>query len=397
MPSYSSRSPSRTAPPTRSDVATRSTGYEEEQERWAAWRASGGQEEQETQGQEAEESETPVLDQAEEVDSGSSEPVDHDAELEAYWAARGGGAQEEEQQEEQSQETTPARQETTPAREETQARTEEPAPRAREEREASQARAPAQEVGLPAMEESTARNARAVTGKAMKRLGAAKAAINHTKKVLKHGAGNQFEALKDTKFNSYFRMAAMRDPECWELDPALIPMARKYPDALTAAKADLAQGGNCGEHAALAFDFLASKMGGEQVNKVSVAGLDHAFVIIGNLAGDKDADMAVCDPWPTGPTACLWDEHFAFKADRSQIKTANSSAGGQEDIKAMFASGLRLSAKGEAMIQQSLDQETTDKELEKGTQGDHPWIWQHRDAVSGRARPYRTAGGQGQS
>jgi hypothetical protein len=216
----------------------------------------------------------------------------------------------------------------------------------------------------------------------MTRLAAARAGIDHTKQVMSQGAGNQYEALEDTNFNSYFRMAAMRDPECWILDPNLFDLANQYPDALTAAKADLAAGGNCGEHAMVAFDYLRTR-GGHTVNRADKSGLDHAFVILGDIGTDSDADLVVCDPWPTAPTACLWEDHFGYTPDPGQLNTRNTaSAEDTEDIKAILAQGLRLSAKGEEMIQYAFDEERTKEELEKGTSGDKPWIWNQVGAAS---------------
>ncbi len=233
-----------------------------------------------------------------------------------------------------------------------------------------------------------------VSAEAMKRLVAAKNAINHTKQVLEFGGGNQFEALKDSNFNSYFRMAAMRDPECWEMHPGIRQLAAKYPDALTAAKADLAQGGNCGEHAQVAFDYLRQFFSGDVVNRCDVAGLDHAFIIIGNVMGEDDADLAVSDPWPTSPTACMWMDHFAYKSDKSKINIRATAQNDPAAVKEALAKGIRLSAKGKAMLEAKFDDERTEKELEKGTDSSSGknWIWQHADSASGGPINYNTGG-----
>lgn len=228
-----------------------------------------------------------------------------------------------------------------------------------------------------------------VSEKAMTRINDAQSAIDQTKSVLSHGAGNQKEALEATKFNSYFRMAAMRDRDAWEIDPSVYHLARKYPNALTAAKADLAQGGNCGEHAAIAYDWLRANTS-HQLHKSAKEGLDHAFVVIGDVEKDGDDELVVSDPWPTAPTACLWEDHFAFTPERDELKRHNSTTGDGEDVKAAIAKGLRLSAKGMAMVRNSLSEERTKEEIEKGTEGDKPWIWEHPDAAS-RKYTYETA------
>lgn len=223
---------------------------------------------------------------------------------------------------------------------------------------------------------------KAVSGRAMGRLAAAQAAVDETKRILAFGAGNQYSALNASSFNSYFRMAAMRDPEAWEMAPAVEPLADAYPEALTTAKAGLAQGGNCGEHAAIAFDFLRRNVPGEHVNRADKSGLDHAFVIIGDTSKDADHELVVSDPWPSQATATLWEDHFAFTADRAELNIRNTAVDDPQDVAAAIAAGLKLTAKGIAMLNQALTDEVMEKELKQGTQGDHPWIWNHPDAAA---------------
>jgi hypothetical protein len=230
-----------------------------------------------------------------------------------------------------------------------------------------------------------------VSPKAMARLGHARKAISHTKGVLKHGGGNQKEALKATNFNSAFRVSAMRDDDCWVIDPAVQPWANRYPEAMTAAKADLAAGGNCGEHAAVAYDFLRMNASGETVNRVGHT-MDHAFVLIGNLGKDDKTEIVACDPWPTAPTACTWEDHFAFTTDPTELATNNTVKGDDRDVKAIILAGLKLSAKGEAYVKHAYNAEETDKAIEDGLKNhppsaEHPdgqkiWIWVHPNAAT---------------
>lgn len=223
-----------------------------------------------------------------------------------------------------------------------------------------------------------------VSSGAMRRLEKAKAAITYTKETLSFGAGNQYDALKDSKFNSYFRMKTMRDPECWVLAPSIRALASQHPDALTAAMAELAQGGNCGEHAQLGFEFLRATATGETINRCDVEGLDHAFVIMGEVKTESDSSLAVCDPWPTDPTACLWEDHFAHTPDKAKINVRRTEKADGKDVKSVIAAGLKLSRKGEMMIQATFDEQRTEEELKKGTSredGAHPWIWRHADAA----------------
>ena len=48
---------------------------------------------------------------------------------------------------------------------------------------------------------------------------------------------------------------------------------------------------------------------------------------------------------------------------------------------------LKLTPKGLAMIEDSLSEEETDKEIKEGTKGDHPWIWRHRN-TAGHGKEY---------
>lgn len=227
-----------------------------------------------------------------------------------------------------------------------------------------------------------------VSGKAGARLAHARAAIEHTKKVMKFGAGNQASALRATNFNSYFRLKVMRTDRFWEIDESVREVAARNPAALTAAKADIAHGGNCGEHATVAFDFLRATARGQQFQMCAKSGLDHAFVIIGDLgSSDTDADLVVSDPWPTAPTACLWEDHFAHTPDRTKIATRYSAVGDGANDKAVIAAGLRLTAEGQRMLTQTLSDQDTEQQVTDGLGG---WVWEHPNAAaSGRDYDYQ--------
>lgn len=236
-----------------------------------------------------------------------------------------------------------------------------------------------------------------VSGKAAKRLPLAQDAIRHTKSVIAFGAGNQYDALKKTHFNTYYRLLVMRGSQYWEIDPSVKPLAAQYPEALTAAKADLAKGGNCGEHAEVAFDYLRVKAVGETLSLSDVEGLDHAFVLLGDLSTDGDHDLVVSDPWPTKATACLWEDHFAHVADRKKVHVRRSTVADGQNVKEVIARGLRLKPEGKALLERQLTPEQTQNELEKGSDpsSGHPWIWQHpRTTGPGRDYAYTRQNGQ---
>lgn len=232
-----------------------------------------------------------------------------------------------------------------------------------------------------------------VSGKAMGRLLAAQMGIEETKRLLPHGAGNQKEALEATNFNSYFRMAAMRDPSLWDMDPAVAELAQQNPQALTTAMAQQAGGGNCGEHAQIAFDFLRRNLPGDKISQVDVSGLDHAFILIGDQEKDAPEDLVICDPWPTQATACLWVDHFAYTPDKTKLNNRGSAQGDTRDVASEISAGLRLNERGQAFIQQEFTPERTAEEIKKGTEGDKPWIWNHSNA---EAETFRYRVGEGE-
>lgn len=237
-----------------------------------------------------------------------------------------------------------------------------------------------------------------VSGRGMARLMAAQMGIEHTKEVLAYGGGNQKEALEETNFNSYYRMDAMRKNEFWSGTPEAIELAKKHPQALTAAKARHAQGGNCGEHAMVAFDYLRQNLGGDKVSQVDVEGLDHAFVMIGDMDKDNASDLVICDPWPTAPVACLWEDHFAYTSDNSKINKRATVINDTEDYASQIYAGLTFSEEGQKYIQQSMTdeqvQEQFDKDDKRAEDGESRWIWEHSDAHASDAQyAYRMAEG----
>ncbi|MBP8809706.1 MAG: hypothetical protein KBG48_11955 [Kofleriaceae bacterium] len=214
-----------------------------------------------------------------------------------------------------------------------------------------------------------------VTATAAARLAQARNAITATKAVMNFGAGNQVEALKKTNLNSMARLQVMREDSYWEIAPEVRAIAGANPEALIAAKADLAHGGNCGEHAWVAYHYLRQNAAGQHIQVSAKDGLDHAFVLIGDVQGeDKDNEIAVADPWPTRARACLWEDHFAFTPDRTKIEDYASMVADGESKKAAIAAGLRLSAEGQAYVNAKASQEETDEVVGKSKEYH---LWNH--------------------
>ncbi len=233
-------------------------------------------------------------------------------------------------------------------------------------------------------EDDDARPKKKVGGDAMGRLGLAQKAIAHTKAIFKFGAGNQMEAIRATGANSTIRMNVMRDEnnEYWDIAESVYELINDNMAAFTAAKAELMDGGggNCGEHADVAFDYLCVAGQGNTVTVSQQKDFDHAFVLIGNLDSDKDNEIAVADAWPTRPTAVLWEDHFAFCERKLVLRHQTAVADGKSAKNAIKA-GIRLNARGKAAITQKLDKAETEKLIKDGRKGDHPWIWNHANTA----------------
>jgi hypothetical protein len=233
-----------------------------------------------------------------------------------------------------------------------------------------------------------------VSAKAMSRLTVAADAIAATKKAIP-AQGNQVPALQATKMNSNYRLRVMRDDDCWEFTTTeSATIAQQNPEAFAAAKADLAHGGNCGEHAWVAYHYLRLHAKGDRIQYSAKSGLDHAFVIMGDIKNEKDNELAVSDPWPNNPTACLWEDHFAYTADRTKITDYTHMVADGKSFKAAIAAGLRLSAKGLALAAKADSQADTDKKT-NDWQANH--FWDQPDTVaSGHKYQYTTPGAQQQ-
>jgi hypothetical protein len=210
-------------------------------------------------------------------------------------------------------------------------------------------------------EKDPAKKDKKVSGKAGGRLGKAQAGIAATKKAISFGAGNQSEAMQMSRLNSTYRLLVMRTDDFWEMSPEAQELANENPEAAIAAKADLAHGGNCGEHAWCAFQYLRLHAAGESLAVSAKEGLDHAFVLMGDLENDSDGDIVVSDPWPTRAKACLWEDHFAFTADRKKIDVQYDMIADGKSYKEAIKAGLRLSAAGKHYVsQKQTEKQTTD-------------------------------------
>ncbi len=160
-----------------------------------------------------------------------------------------------------------------------------------------------------------------VSPKVAARLKLAAQAIRFVKRGIPK-AGNQHEHVYDTKGNSYYRTQATRTTRIGNRveSPALKALASKDPLAAKAATIAATSGGNCGEHSVLAMHYLSGLDTGQTLTRAGVQGVDHAFVLIGDLKNDPLHEIVVVDAWVTNPQPLLYSD-FSFKKERSKILT----------------------------------------------------------------------------
>lgn len=202
----------------------------------------------------------------------------------------------------------------------------------------------------------------------MTRLGHARDAIGYVKGILQHGAGNQIPALQDSRFNSALRLDVARKEKYWTLTPEAQVIAKENDAAYRAARAELAEGGNCGEHANLAYQYLRWRAVGETISRGSVDGFDHAFTFVGPAGNTTDmSETAVADPWPTDPKAVLWEDHFAkpvMDAGQNLNVSGQMTADGGNP-KDLIKAGLSLTAEGQQRIEAQFSEAKTEERIEK--------------------------------
>lgn len=233
-----------------------------------------------------------------------------------------------------------------------------------------------------------------VSNTALVRLQMAKGAMQLTKSVLKHGAGNQVKALQSSKLNTHYRMLLARDIRYWDVDPAVNDLITADQGAYEAARAYVAAGGNCGEHGQISYEFLKRLAKGQRITLAAKKGLDHAFVLIGDLSEvdgkqkEPDSEIAVADAWPTAPTATIWEDHFAHTSKRSDIdQTATTIANGSSSMMAIVA-GIKPNDKGKELLTKTGTDADVQAKLARFKQD---LLWDHeKSAASGKEFTYFT-------
>jgi len=222
-----------------------------------------------------------------------------------------------------------------------------------------------------------------VSAKTMGRLQVTADAIAETKRAIPK-QGNQVVALTSSRMNSKYRLLAMRDiggQASFEYTTETSRrLAEENPEADIAARADIAHGGNCGEHGFLAYHYLRLHAKGEKIAVSSSGSLDHQFTVIGDQKKEKPNELVVADAWVNKPTACLWEDHFAYSPDLN-IDYGGGVADGKS-FKGAIAAGLRLTAYGKQLIQKAETEEKTKKMIEAD---DHTW---HNEDAAADGKKY---------
>lgn len=165
--------------------------------------------------------------------------------------------------------------------------------------------------------------------------------------------GNQIVANQKTQGNAWNRMLATRNGRLIDrLTGDDARLARLDPLAAEAAVIACTRGGNCGENAQMAFHYMAThEDAGHPFHMISVDGMDHAYVLIGDLDKDPDHEIVVIDSWVLTSEPTLWSDFDFHEADRSKINVWWSSSalpaqGGQHSRnRARLARVLRASLK----------------------------------------------------
>lgn len=184
-----------------------------------------------------------------------------------------------------------------------------------------------------------------VSSKGMERLELSRDAVDYTRRVLAFGAGNQLEALNATGVNSYYRMRVVRGSVYWEIAPDVQEIAKDNPEALEAAKVEMVHGGNCREYSRVALSYLRVTAKSETLNLAQCDSPDHVFTVIGNRRTDPVASLAAADPWPTRPTACLFEDHFMYP-HRNKLDWIHTSVADGQNVKDVILAGLKLTEAG---------------------------------------------------
>jgi hypothetical protein len=162
----------------------------------------------------------------------------------------------------------------------------------------------------------------------MERLRLAQRAIRQVNnEILKFGAGNQEEDIRRTKGAALHRTKIIEGGKDidWTVtrDLAADEMMEGAEPARRAILLSYYGASVCDDFGYATFNYLRQIADGQVLTRASSPGLSHAYVIIGNLAKDKESELVVADPWPTSPQACRWIDFFGYCDDLTQLNIKN--------------------------------------------------------------------------
>jgi hypothetical protein len=191
-----------------------------------------------------------------------------------------------------------------------------------------------------------------VDSRTMTRLTQATEAIQYANnEVFKYGAGNQDHDIKATRGVAKARAENVVDrsnravtkdfnnlAEVDEIDMATPEILARYYKA-----------GVCDDFSAVTLNYLRKNAPGQPLTRAKVAGLGHAFVIMGKWrAGrgrDSDSRLVVADPWPVRPQGVRWLDFFAYRANRADILPKQEIVADGTDVVAKHSAKVQYQQK----------------------------------------------------
>ena len=162
---------------------------------------------------------------------------------------------------------------------------------------------------------------RIVSPKVAERLRLAAQAIRFVKRAVPE-AGNQLDSLERTGGNSYKRMRVARNTNVVTRVPSMGDLAATDHEASRAAVIACTGGANCNGVSMMSFQYLKGRGVDHQITRVGTKGLDHLFVLIGDLKHDKRSEIVVVDPWVTHPQPLLLTD-FLFAGKEHPLQVFN--------------------------------------------------------------------------
>jgi|GEM_PF-2893191 len=140
--------------------------------------------------------------------------------------------------------------------------------------------------------------------------------------------GQLISRVKEVHKAGHFLQAQLKKhPPQTSFPEWLTPFLQR--EIIYAAVANYYRAGNCDEHAALAFCYLAKfAPPGTTISYCSSNVMKHSFLIIEGVDSNNHPFKVVCDPWPAnGAQAVLWEDHECYfrKGEKDEAYTVDAT------------------------------------------------------------------------